>query len=143
MKKKYIKWSVIALIIILIFVFLVLIYQNIFAGNKSSRNTDISNYKIVNNELNAVKDKINELEEVKSVDIHTNNNSKIVKIVVVLSEDVSFDTIKNVANESLSNFSEENRKYYDFEFYVDSENSESEIYPKIGYKFKSNSEFSW
>ena len=143
MNKKYIKWAVIALVSILIIVLIFLIYQNIFAGNKNSRNKDIDNYKIVNNELNAVEDKIKELEQVKSVDIHKNRNSKIIKIVVVLKEDVSFDTIKTLANQSIANFSEENREYYDFEFYVDSENTESEVYPKIGYKFKSNSEFSW
>lgn len=143
MKKKHIKLIVIIGIIILILVFLFLIYKNLFASNNNSRNSDISNYKITNNEINSAKDKIKELEEVKSIDIHINNNSKIVKIIVLLSNDVAFDKINALANEVVSNFSEKNIGYYDFEFYVDSENAESEIYPKIGYKFRANSGFSW
>lgn len=143
MKKKYIKLAIILVIVIIVSILLVLIYQNLFAGGNSPRNTDIINYKITNNEINATKDKIQEIEEVKSVDIHTNNNSKIIKIVVVLSSDVDFDKIKAMANECITNFSEENIAYYDFEFYVDSENQDSEVYPKIGYKFRSSLEFSW
>lgn len=143
MKKKDIKLIIILVSITVIFIFLLLIYKNIFSGTNSSRNNDIKDYKISNNEINAVKNKINELEEVKTVDIHTNNNSKIVKIVVVLSSDIDFKEIQTVANESLTNFKKENLSYYDIEFYIDTENEESETYPQIGYKFKTNSEFSW
>ena len=143
MKNKKIKLAIIALVALIIVVLIVLIYFNLFASRNNSRNKNIDNYKLTNNEINSVKDKINELESVDSVDIHTNNNSKIIKIVVNLTEDVEFDEIKKLANESLSGFSEDNLSYYDFEFFVDSNKEESEIYPKIGYKFVSNLEFSW
>ena len=143
MKKKDIKLIIKVSVAVVIFVFLLLIYKNIFSGNNSSRNKDIKAYQISTKEINNVKDKIKEKSEVKSVDIHTNNNSKIVKIVVVLSSDIDFNEIKTVANESIKSFSKENLSYYDFEFYVDTLNEESNIYPQIGYKFKSNSEFSW
>ena len=43
--------------------------------------TNIENYKLTNNEINSVKSKINEIEEVKSVDVYA--NSKIIRIIVV------------------------------------------------------------
>ena len=143
MKKKNIKWIIIAVVVIIIFAFLVLIYNSVFSGRNAIRNKDILNYKLTNNEINSVQDKIKEVPELKNVDVHTNNNSKIIKIVVTLSSDVDFDQMKKVAEESLNNFSEDNLSYYDIEFYIDTENEESEIYPQIGYKFNSNSEFSW
>jgi len=141
MKKNLIKYIILTIIVILIVVLGVLIYKNLFAGKESSRYKDIEKYELTNSEINIVKDKINELEGIKSVDIYT--SSKIIKIVVKLNEDIDLDSIKNKANESISLFSEENLTYYDIEFFVTSKNEESEIYPQIGYKFKTNSEFSW
>jgi len=141
MKKKLIKYGIIATIIVLIFILLFFIYKNLFAGSNSSRYSNIENYKLTNDEINEVKDKINELEEIESVNVYT--DSKIIKIVVKLSSDIDFESIKTKANESISGFSEENLSYYDVEFFVTSLTEESEVYPQIGYKFKTNSEFSW
>lgn len=96
---------------------------------------------MTNDEKNSAKDKINELENVKDVDIYI--DSKIIKIVVKLEEDIDFESIKTKANEVITSFSEENLSYYDLEFFVESSNEESEVYPQIGYKFKTNSEFAW
>ena len=143
MKRSAKKWIIVLVIIVTILVLLFLIYNTLFASGRDSRNSDMENHKLKNNEINPVESKIKEIEEVKSVDIHTNNNSRIVKIIVILNSDVEFDKIKEIASLSLSGFEEEKLSYYDFEFYVDVDADESEIYPKIGYKFKSNSEFSW
>lgn len=141
MKRKTIKYIILAIIIILIFVLSFFIYKNIFADGNTTRYKDIENYKLTNDEKNSVKDKINELEGIKDVDIYI--DSKIIKIMVKLENDIDFETIKSKANEVVSGFSEKNLSYYDLEFFVSSSNEESEIYPQIGYKFKSNSEFSW
>lgn len=141
MKKKHIKYIIIFVIILLISIISFFIYKNLFAGITNTRYEGIENYKLTNDEKNAVKDKINELEGIKSIDIYT--DSKIIKIVVKLKEDVNFDDIKEIANESISKFSEDSLSYYDIGFFVESDNKESEVYPQIGSKFKSSSEFSW
>lgn len=141
MKKKHVKSIIVFVIILLIVIISFFIYKNLFADSKSLRYEGIENYKLTNKEINAVKDKINELEEIKSIDVYT--DSKIIKIVVKLKEDVEFDEVKKIANESISHFSEKNLTFYDVEFFVQSSNKESETYPQIGYKFKTNSEFSW
>lgn len=141
MKKKYIKYIIIFVVILIVSIVSFLIYKNLFASSESSRYEGIENYKISNDEKNAVKDKINELEGIKSIDIYT--DSKIIKVVVKLKEDINFDDIKKIADESVLNFNEDNLTYYDVQFFVKSDNEESEIYPQIGYKFKTNSKFSW
>ena len=139
--KKINKKIIIALMVVVVLILLSLIYINVFSSKKDNRYKDINKYKLTNNEINSVKDKIKEIDEVKKVDIYI--DSKIIKIVVKLDMNVDFETIKNVANETLNDFSEKNLAYYDVEFFVDTNSEESEIYPKIGYKFKTNSEFSW
>ena len=141
MNKKIVKYIIISVVVLLIIILSVLIYKNLFAQSNSTRYEGKENYKLTNNEINFVEDKIKEWDDVKSVDVYT--NSKIIKIVVKLKNDIDFEKIKEQANESLSGFSEENLTYYDVEFFVQSSNKDSETYPQIGYKFKTNKEFSW
>lgn len=140
-KKKLIKCSIIFVILLVIFLLLFFIYRNLFAPSNDTRYKDAEKYKLTNNEINAVKDKIKQVENVDKVNVYT--DSKIIKIVVKLKDDVDFENIKDVANESILSFDENNLKYYDLEFFVESSNEESEVYPQIGYKFKTNSEFAW
>ena len=143
MNNKKIKLCIKISVVLIVFIFLILIYNNLFAGNSNSRNKDLSKYKITNNEKNSVKDKIKEIEEVKNVEIHTNNNSKIIKVLITLKNDVDFEQMNKAVLDASSNFNKKNLSYYDIEVYIESENKESSIYPKIGYKFRDNSEFSW
>lgn len=139
--KKYIKYIILLVILIVIFVLGFFIYKNMFADTVNSRYKDLDSYKLTNDEKNSVKDKINELENIKSVKIY--KDSRIIKIVVKLEEDIDFDGLKTKANEVITSFSEENLSYYDLEFFIESANKESEVYPQIGYKFKTNAEFAW
>ena len=117
------------------------IYKNLFYENESNRLEGIEKYEITQDEIKAAKDKLTEIEEVKSVDIYA--NYKIIKIMLELKEDVDFKTIDKLSNEAIGCFTEKNLSYYDVEIFVDSLNTESEIYPKIGYKNKKNSKFTW
>ena len=140
LKKNY-KLIITVVIIIIVLVLGVFIYKNLFEGSSSDRLENIENYELTKKEINSVKEKINELENIDSVDVYTNN--KIIKIFVVLKEDISFDDVKKISNEALESISSDNLEFYDVEIFVDSENEESEVYPKIGYKHKTNSEFTW
>lgn len=141
MKKNKKKIIIITAIVILVLVLLILVYNSLFSSSNSTRYDGIENYELTKKEKESVKEKLNELENVEDIDIHI--NSKIIKIIVNLSDDVAFDGVKAKANEAISGFSEDNLSYYDIEIFVQSSNEESEIYPQIGYKFKTNSEFSW
>lgn len=140
-KSKVVKYVSIIVLVLIIILFSVLIYNNLFASSNSTRLDGIEDYKLTNNEINAIEDLFKEIDSVKEVDVYT--NQKIIKIVVNLKEDADFDEIKNISNQALGKIKEENLEFYDIEIYVDSENEESEIYPQIGYKHKTSSEFSW
>lgn len=138
---KYVKYIVIGVVALAIIVLGVLIYKNLFSGSNSNRLEGIENYKLTKTEINDVKDELKKIESVDSIDVYT--NVKIIKILVNLKDDVEFDTIKDVSNKSIEKISEKNREFYDIEIYVKSNNEKSEVYPKIGYKYKTSSEFVW
>ena len=139
--KKYYKWLILAIVLIIVSVLLLLICKNLFNNEVSNRLEGADNHKITKNEIDLVKETLNEIEAIEDVNIST--NYKIIKIFIEIKEDIDLKKIDEIATESLSGFSEKNLKFYDVEVFVECLNEESEIYPKIGYKHKSNSEFTW
>ena len=139
-KKKLIVGGIIGIIVVVI-VLLVFIYLNLFKNNSSSRFKNASKYALSNNEINSVKQEIKDIENVDKVSIEAKN--KIISINIKLKEDIDFDDLSTVLNNTINNFKEKNLKYYDIEVFVESKNEESEVYPKIGYKHKTSSEFIW
>lgn len=138
---KIMKYIIIFIIILIFIIGGVLVYKNIFASTNNTRLEDTENYKLKNKEIDSAKDVLNEIEKVESIDIYA--NVKIIKIIVKLTEDVDFEIVKEISNKALQSFSEENLNYYDVEIFVSSANEESEIYPQIGYKFKTEEKFAW
>lgn len=137
----YIKISIIFLILIALVVLGVMTYNILFSSNDSSRFIGIEKYKLTDKEIKSAKDKIKELENVSDIDIYI--KSKIIRVIVNLEQDIEFDKVKEKSNEMIKSFSQENLSYYDVEIFVESKNKDSEIYPKVGYKHKTNSEFVW
>lgn len=114
------------------------------SSSSSKRLEGIEKYELTNNEKNAVKDKISELDNVKSVDVYViSDKTKILRIFIKLSEDVDFEKLDEKCNEAITLFSKENLSFYDVEVFVESDNKESEVYPQIGYKHKTNEKLSW
>ena len=139
--KKYYKLLIIILVLMIIAVLGVFIYKEMFEVGVSNRLEGIEKYNLTKKEIKAVKEKLNEIENADSIDITT--NYKIIKMFLELKEDVDFEEVKEICNESIEGFSKKNRKFYDLEIFVESKNKDSETYPKIGYKYKTNSEFVW
>lgn len=140
-KKKIVKYVIMFVIALVAIISIILIYNNLFAPSNSNRFDGIEEYKLTKKEKEAVKEKFNEIEKIKSIDVYT--NSKIIKIFIKTTEDINFDNIKALANESLTSFSEENLSFYDVEIFVESLNEDSTLYPQIGYKCKTCTEFVW
>ena len=143
MKKIKDNYKII-LVVLIVIVFLVLgifIYKNIFEESSSNRLENIEKYKLTKKEINSVKDTVNELKNIEDVEVYANN--KIIKIFVELKEDIEFDDIKENSDKIIEKFSSKNLEFYDLEIFITSENEESKIYPKIGYKHKKNSNFTW
>ena len=143
MKKIKDNYKII-LVVLIVIAFLVLgifIYKNIFEESSSNRLENIEKYKLTKKEINSVKDTVNELKNIEDVEVYANN--KIIKIFIDLKEDIEFDDIKENSDKIIEKFSSKNLEFYDLEIFITSENEESKIYPKIGYKHKKNSKFTW
>ena len=137
--KKLVIIGSIIILIILLFVFIKAI-----GGNKSvygDRCSDSDNYKISSKTIKKAKDTIKTIDKVNDIDIYTKLCS--VKIIINLSEDVDLETIKNMSNELLKNFSKKELKYYDFSLYVTSDNKDSEVYPVNVTRHNSKDSFAW
>lgn len=139
--KKIVKYSIIALVVVLVFISLIMIYKNVFSKTQTDRYEGIENYKLTKEEKSSVKEVFNTIENIDNIKIYT--TSKIIKIFITLNEDVDFNTIKSISNQSIEKFSKENLSYYDVEIFVESKNKNSEVYPQIGYKYKLGNEFVW
>ena len=136
------KLVIIGSIIILIILFFVFIKA--IGGNKSvygSRCSDSDNYKLSSKTIKKAKDTIKTIDKVNDIDIYTKLCS--VKIIINLSEDVDIETVKNMSNELLKNFSKKELKYYDFSLYVTSDNKDSEVYPVNVTRHNSKDSFAW
>lgn len=139
--KKYYKLIVIILVILIIGVLSLVIYNNLFKQGISNRLEGIEDYKLTNKEISKVEEKFREIDDIESIDVYT--NYKIIKIMLVLKKEVDFDVVKKISNEAVQKINEKNLSFYDVELFVNCNVKESEIYPKIGYKYKKNMEFSW
>lgn len=135
--KKIITIVGVALLVVIAFV---LLYKIFFGSSGSDRYEGIKSHKLSKTEISDVKKVVNELDNVKSVEVYT--ESKIIKIFVNLSDDVDFDKTKDIATKSISKIDKKNIKFYDIEFFVDAK-KDSKIYPRIGYKHKSSENFVW
>ena len=139
--KKYYKLIILCLVVLVVVVLSLFIYKNLFQQNKSNRLEGIENHQLTKKEVSKIKDTFNELEDVKSIDVYT--NYKIIKIYLELKEDISLDDVKEKSNEVIEKISEKNLSFYDVEIFVECLDKESDQYPKIGYKYKTSSEFTW
>ena len=140
--KKYYKIIFIFLIIIIFIVLSFLIFKNLFAeNNNSNRLENVEKYKLTKKEILSAKEVFNDIEDINKIDIYT--NYRIIKIYINLEEEIEFKEIQKTSNKVLESFNEKNLEYYDIEIFVDCKEKESKTYPRIGYKHKSNSEFTW
>lgn len=138
---KLIKYSVIIGVILIALTAIIMIFINLFSGSNENRYVGIENHKLTKAEKKSVKEKINELEKVKDVDVYI--KSKEIRIFVKLSEDVDFEKVKAVSNEALAGISEKNLEFYDVGIFITSDSKDSEVYPQIGSKHKTSKSFSW
>lgn len=103
------------LIIILLIIFISLIRGN--SSNKYGNRLDgIEEVKIGKKVYDEVKEEIMATEVVEDVSIRL--QGKIVYTTIILKSDTSVDRAKEIASNTLDNYSEEELKYYDFSYFL-------------------------
>lgn len=145
---KFIKNNkiLIALLLIAVIMFstiVIIIFSNLSSGNDEygNRLDDIEKYPITDEVVNNIQNEISSLEKVKSVSY--NLEGRIANFIIKVEDDLMINEAKNYAEKILEYFSEDLKNYYDIQILIDSDNTESENYPIIGYKHKTSDSLVW
>ena len=81
-------------------------------------------------------------EKVENVTIRL--QGKIVYFTIDYKEDVSIDQAKEIATKTLTEFTEEQKKFYDFSYFLtQSKVKDSDSYPTMGNKHPKNATIAW
>lgn len=137
------KLTIIIIALFLLLVFAAVQVKNIFFSSDSAvygnRLEGIEKVKISNNTIDQVKSSFTE-DGISKTTVRI--SGRTVEIILTVNSDVSLDTAKSYGDKALGPFSEEEKKYYDFQIFVKKEN-ESENFPIIGYKQKGKESITW
>lgn len=142
---KKLKWFILGLIIIIVLIIIYigkdLLYtkDGVLYGNRLE---DIEKYPVDDKIKNDVIDSFKKNSDITKVNI--NVHGKIINIVILVNEIMNKDTIKQLASESLSKFSDDIKGYYDISFLIDYANkTENKEFPIIGSKSKNTKDIVW
>lgn len=124
----------ILIIALLSFIFWLFILPS-FEGNKyGGRLKDESKHKISEKTVSKIKSKADENDSVDKIICH--KEGRIINFTIYVDSNLGVDQAKDFANGLIGEIEEDSRKYYDIQILIDSK-EESDNYPIIGYKSKS------
>lgn len=146
---KYIKKNKLTVFIIVIFVLMVIVgaylYNLLFASGRSeaygNRLDGIENVEITKKQYSKVKSKLKENENV--IEVSTDLKGKIVNIIITVKDEVSKEDAKNIASSALTEFDEDQLKFYDIQIFVKKDNKDLNDFPIIGYKQNDKAGLTW
>lgn len=124
---KLIKWIkkntglfVVFLLTIILLIFILVIFIKLIVGNSSNkygnRLDGIDEVKIDNETYDGVETELTDTGLVEEASVRL--QGKIVYTTIVLNGDTGVETAKEIANNTLDNYDEDELKYYDFSFFL-------------------------
>ncbi|MBQ8192966.1 MAG: hypothetical protein IJZ46_02730 [Bacilli bacterium] len=142
--KKNIGLTIILSLTLILLIILTVILIKLLAGGSSNtygnRLEGIEEVKISNETYEGVKTELSETELVEESTIRL--QGKIVYTTIVLNSDVTVDKAKELASNTLDNYSEAELSFYDFSFFLKWK-GEEEDKVLTGNKHHSLSEIAW
>ena len=106
---------------IILFIILLIITLELLLGGSSNKYGDrldgIDKVKIEDKTYNEVKEEVQNTDLVTDVSIRL--QGKIVYTTIVLKDDTSVDKAKEIASNTLDNYSKEELSFYDFSFFLE------------------------
>ena len=138
------KTTIIAVVVFIVALIAIIQAKNImFPDEKSAiygdRLKGIESVKIdESSKKKKVDSKVSEAVSSSSVVV----NGRIVNIILTVNGDVAVDTAKAEAETSMEAFSSAEKKYYDFQVFVQ-KSEESGEFPIIGYRHHTKDTFTW
>lgn len=130
--KKWINknkgFAIICALAFILFIIMVVIFVRLLVGGSSNkygnRLDGIDKVKISNEVYESVKEEVKEVEGVNDVSVRL--QGKIVYTTIELSDSISADKAKEIAKNTLDNYTEDELKYYDFSFFLKWKGEESD-----------------
>lgn len=103
-----------------------------------NRIAGIENVRISDSRVDNIKGKILDNENINKIIFKL--DGKLIKFFIEVKKDTNELTIENMLNIIIDNFTEAERKYYDFEVFITCEEKQV-LYPMIAYKHRNNQVF--
>lgn len=130
--KKWINknkgFAIICALAFILFIIMVVIFVRLLVGGSSNkygnRLDEIDKVKISNEVYESVKEEVKDVEGVNDVSVRL--QGKIVYTTIELSDSISADKAKEIAKNTLDNYTEDELKYYDFSFFLKWKGEESD-----------------
>ena len=146
---KYIKKNKLTVFIITIFVIVVILggylYNVLFSSERSgiygNRLDGIEDVEITNKQYKSIKSKLKENDNV--INVTTDLKGKIINIIITVKDEVTKESAKEIATTSLTEFDEDQLKFYDIQIFVKKDNAELNDFPIIGYKQNGKDGLTW
>ena len=149
--KKILKWIkkntglfIVFLLTFILLIFITVIFVKLLMGGSSNkygnRLDGIEEVKISNDTYDEVKTEITDTELAEEINIRL--QGKIVYTTIVLKSETSSDDAKELASNTLDNYTEDELKFYDFSFFLKWEGEESDTVI-TGNKHKDLDEITW
>ena len=131
------KFTIIAIIILIILVFIGVELKNIFVPDEGKasygdRLEGINDHKIKDKTIEEMKNKLKENDKV--LDVENKIHGKIINLIITVSDDVDVNTAKGIANSTIGLFQEDELSFYSLQVYVKKNDANLNNFPIIGYK---------
>ena len=104
-----------------------------------SRLDGIEDVKITKSKINKINDKVKSLGKVKSINTYV--SGRIINSEIKVEADATRDEAKALAPKILETLTEDEKKYYDVQVFIDKDDDAS--FPIIGYSHHNKDSFSW
>lgn len=139
-KKQCLIGGIVFLVLFLIIVVWLFIVP-LFKNNKYGDRLDgIEDHKISDSVVEDIESGLKENQMVSDVTFHS--EGRILNFIVTVSGDMNKDDAKALGDVILDNIKDKDKEYYDIQILIDSE-EESDVYPIIGYKHKTEDAFDY
>lgn len=145
LKEHKVKLIITSLVLILFIFTLLGIKELFYPDNKKSyygnRLEGIENHNINQTKLKKLSEQAENAKGI--VKISSNIKGRVINFNIQVDETVDLISAQSLGQQMLESFSEDERGYFDFQLFIDSEETENEIYPIFGYKHKTSTIFKW
>ena len=135
--------TIVGITVFVLVIIAILLVKNTFMFDESeaiygSRLDGIKKVKISSNQKSNAESKITEGTDKVKVRV----SGKVVNTTITTSEGVAVADAKKMADSILEEFTDEQKKLYDFQFLIKNEKN-TEQYPIIGYKQRTRDKITW